>query len=104
AFFSVLREPRLLSEAQKKSGFRSSYIGSEVFISLVDPNEAPYRNDLRQLSIGTICTNRDLSLHMPVGIGQTDLMLDGAAPIDSIRCIKGPSRPYSPLSQGATAW
>jgi type VI secretion system protein ImpG len=104
AYFSTQREPRLLSEAQKKNGFRSSYIGSEVFISLVDPNEAPYRNDLRQLSINTVCTNRDLPLHMPLGTGQSDFTLDSAAPVEAIRCVKGPSRPYSPLSQGATAW
>ena len=104
AYFSTQREPRLLSEAQKKNGFRSSYIGSEVFISLVDPNEAPYRNDLRQLSINTVCTNRDLPLHMPLGLGKSDFTLDSAAPLESIRCVKGPSKPYSPLSQGATAW
>lgn len=104
AFFSTQREPRLLSEAQQKHGFRSSYIGSEVFISLVDPNEAPYRSDLRQLSVSTVCTNRDLPLHMPLGAGKSDFTLDGAAPLEAIRCIKGPSRPYSPLSQGADAW
>lgn len=104
AYFSMQREPRLLSEAQKKNGPRSSYVGSEVFISLVDPNEAPYRSDLRQLSINTVCTNRDLPLHMPLGVGKSDFTLDSAAPISAIRCIKGPSKPYSPLSQGAGAW
>ncbi|WP_029524706.1 type VI secretion system baseplate subunit TssF [Polaromonas glacialis] len=104
AYFSTQREPRLLSEAQKKNGFRSSYIGSEVFISLVDPDEAPYRNDLRQLSINTVCTNRDLPLHMPLGAGNSDFTLDSAAPVIAIRCVKGPSKPYSALSQGATAW
>lgn len=104
AYFSIDREPRLLSEAQKKQGFRSSYIGSEVFISLVDPQEAPYRSDLRQLSIQAVCTNRDLPLHMPLGAGATDFTLDSAAPVAAIRCIKGPSRPQSPLGQGAVAW
>lgn len=104
AYFSTQREPRLLSEAQKKNSPRSSYVGSEVFISLVDPNEAPYRSDLRQLSINTVCTNRDLPLHMPLGLGASDFTLDSAAPVSSIRCVKGPSKPYSPLSQGAGAW
>ncbi len=104
AYFSTQREPRLLSEAQKKNGFRSSYVGSEVFISLVDPNEAPFSSDLRQLSISTVCTNRDLPLHMPLGAGKSDFTLDSAAPVNSIRCLKGPSKPYSPLSQGANAW
>ena len=49
----------ILSEGQRRVGFRTSYIGSEVFISLVDPKEAPWRGDLRQLGVSTLCTNRD---------------------------------------------
>ena len=104
AYFTVQREPRLLSAAQKRTGFRSSYVGSEVFISLVDPNEAPHRSGLKQLAVTTLCTNRDLPLSMPLGASKTDFNLDSAAPIDGIRCIKGPSKPYSPLAQGAVAW
>lgn len=104
AYFTVRREPRLMSAAQKRGGARSSYVGSEIFISLVDPAEAPYRSDLRQLAITTLCTNRDLPLSMPLGLGKTDFNLDSAAPIVGIRSIKGPSRPYSPLSEGAMAW
>ncbi|MET0983661.1 MAG: type VI secretion system baseplate subunit TssF [Telluria sp.] len=104
AYFTIDREPRLLSEDRKKEGFRSSYVGSEVFIALVDPAEAPLRSSLRQLSIVALCTNRDLPLHMPLGAGPTDFTLDGAAPVAAIRCLKGPSRPQSPLAQGAVAW
>lgn len=104
AYFTVQREPRLLSESQKRTGVRSSYVGSEVFLSLVDPSEAPFDSDLRQLSILTTCTNRDLPLAMPLGFGKTDFTLDSAAPLDAIRCIKGPSKPFSPLSDGAMAW
>lgn len=104
AYFTLSREPRLMSVAQKHNGARSSYVGSEVFISLVDPEEAPYRSDLRQLAITTLCTNRDLPLSMPLGLGKTDFNLDSAAPLVSIRSIKGPSKPYSPLSEGAIAW
>jgi type VI secretion system protein ImpG len=104
AYFTVQREPRLLSVAQKRTGTRSSYIGSEVFLSLVDPEEAPFGGDLRQLAITTLCTNRDLPLQMPLGLGKTDFTLDSAAPLDAIRCVKGPSRPYSPLWSGPVAW
>jgi type VI secretion system protein ImpG len=103
-YFTVRREPRLLSENQKRIGTRTSYIGTEAFISLVDPNEAPYAADLRQLSVSILCTNRDLSLQMRLGLGKSDLVLDAAAPVASIRVIKGPSRPYSPLADGAISW
>ncbi|MGW8392292.1 type VI secretion system baseplate subunit TssF [Pseudoduganella sp. HUAS MS19] len=104
AYFTTQREPRVLSEAQKRNGFRSSYVGSEVFISLVDPDEAPYRHDLRQLSITTLCTNRDLPLHMPLGTAASDFVLDHAAPVAAIRCLKGPSKPHAPPWEGAAAW
>lgn len=104
AYFTLQRQPRLLSLSQKQNGFRSSYIGSEVFISLVDPEESPFSDDLRQLAVTMQCTNRDLPIHMPLGIGKTDFTLDNAAPIEAIRCIKGPSKPFSPLWEGAIAW
>jgi type VI secretion system protein ImpG len=104
AYFTTRREPRLLSATARRRGSRSSYIGTEVFLSLVDPAEAPFSGDLRQLSVETLCTNRDLVLQMPKGAGATDLSLDVAAPVESIRVISGPSRPYAPLADGPVSW
>jgi type VI secretion system protein ImpG len=104
AYFTTRREPRLMSLTAKRRGPRSSYIGTEVFLALVDPTQAPYDGDLRQLSIETLCTNRDLVLQMPKGSGATDLSLDVAAPVESIRVISGPSRPYAPLVDGPVSW
>ncbi|MGH9371360.1 MAG: type VI secretion system baseplate subunit TssF [Vicinamibacterales bacterium] len=104
AYFTTRREPRLISSAQKRRGSRSSYTGTEVFLSLVDPTQAPFSGDLRQLSIQVLCTNRDLVLQMPMGVGKTDLSLDIAAPVSGIRVIQGPSRPYAPLVDGPVSW
>ncbi|WP_028310744.1 type VI secretion system baseplate subunit TssF [Derxia gummosa] len=104
ACYSLLREPRALSAGQKRNGSRSSYVGSEVFISLVDPDEAPYPSDLRQLSVTALCSNRDLPLHMAVGVGATDLVLDVSAPVEGVRVVKGPSRPASALREGGIGW
>ncbi|WKB53786.1 type VI secretion system baseplate subunit TssF [Eleftheria terrae] len=104
AYYSLQREPRLLSAEQKRRGARSTYIGSEVFLSLVDPKEAPFSEDLRQLAVTALCTNRDLPLHMPLGMGKTDFMLDMAAPVESVRALKGPSRPHSAIREGAMSW
>ena len=104
AYFTARREPRLLSSSQQRTGFRSSYVGTEVFISIVDPKDAPFAGDLRQLAVTLLCTNRDLPLQMPVGVGKTDFTLDAAAPVQAIRCAKGPSKPFSPLAAGAVSW
>ena len=71
AFFTVRKEPRRVSSRQRKKGPRTSYIGSETFIAIVDPHHAPYRNELRQLGMATMCTNRDLPWLMPLGKGTT---------------------------------
>jgi type VI secretion system protein ImpG len=104
AYFTTRREPRLVSSTQRRRGTRSSYIGTEVFLSLVDSAQAPFSRDLRQLSIQTLSTNRDLVLQMPVGIGKSDFSLDIAAPVTAIRVVSGPSRPRAPLADGAVAW
>jgi type VI secretion system protein ImpG len=104
AYYTVRREPRLLSSSRKRRGPRSSYVGSEMFISLVDPVQAPFSGELRQLALDALCTNRDLVLLMPLGGGATDLSLDIAAPVSAVRVVSGPSRPYGPLADGAVAW
>lgn len=104
AYYSVQREPRLLSTTQKRTGARSSYVGTELYISLVDPREAPYPDELRQLGLSALCTNRDLPLLMPIGLSSSDLTLDDSAPVKAIRVIKGPSKPLSALRDGGVAW
>jgi type VI secretion system protein ImpG len=104
AYYTLERRPRLLSESQKRNGFRSSYIGAEVFLSLVDAQEAPFRGDLRQLAIGSLCTNRDLPLMMALGHGRSDFALETAAPVTAIRALKGPSRPCSPVWERGAEW
>ncbi|MBE0546299.1 MAG: type VI secretion system baseplate subunit TssF [Rubrivivax sp.] len=104
AYYSVQREPRLLSQAQQRDGPRTSYIGTEVFLSVVDAHEAPFPADLRQIGVRALCTNRDLPVLMPVGNAKGDLTLAQTAPVKSISVIKGPSRPMSAMREGKLAW
>jgi len=104
AFFTMRREMRMLSSKQRLQGPRSSYIGSEVFVSLVDADQAPYSSNLRQLGLQVVCTNRDLPLHMPIGKGPTDFTVDIGAPLISIRCVAGPTKPRESNVQGEYTW
>jgi type VI secretion system protein ImpG len=106
AYYTVRRAPRLLSSKERRAGPRTSYFGSEVFLALVDAHDAPYRYDLSQLEIKTLCTNRDLPLYMPVGKGKTDFNLEIRAPVDSVRCVAGPSepRPSFASTSGDAVW
>jgi len=100
SYFIVNRVPRALSEREKRVGQRSSYTGSEVYVSLVDAKSAPYSSDLRQLGVETLCTNRDLPLQMPVGKGKTDFLPDIGGPIDSVRILAGPTPPRASHAEG----
>jgi type VI secretion system protein ImpG len=104
AYFSVRREPRVLSSKQRRKGPRSTYVGSETFVALVDANQAPYRHDLRQLGIAALCTNRDLPLFMPIGAHKSDFTLEDSAPVMQVRCLAGPSRPRASRAHDASAW
>ena len=95
---------RRVAPAQRRRGWRSSYIGTEVFVSLVDGEQAPFSGDLRQLSVQALCTNRDLVLQMPIGLGSTDFTLDIAAPVTAIRVLGRPSPPHSPVADGVQSW
>ncbi|MDP3333512.1 MAG: type VI secretion system baseplate subunit TssF, partial [Methylococcaceae bacterium] len=104
AYYSVIRSPRIMSTKQKLQGPRSSYIGNEIYISIVDANEAPFNSELRQLGLETLCTNRDLPLQLPIGIGDTDFTIQTGAPVKSIRCLSGPTKPRPSNAHKDTAW
>ena len=102
AYYTVRREPRLLSARQRLEGPRSAYVGQEAFLSLVDPNNAPYREDMRQLSLTALVTNRDLPTLLP-GSSST-WVLDGAGPAGRIETLRGPTRPVQRLARGDVGW
>ncbi len=104
SYYTVHRQPRMNSTRQKMYGPRSTYLGQELFLALVDGNEGPYRSDLRQLAVSTLCTNRDLPLSMPVGTGKSDFYVESGAPVDSVRCVAGPSVPRQIHAWGQTTW
>nr|WP_320189799.1 type VI secretion system baseplate subunit TssF [uncultured Desulfobacter sp.] len=104
AFYTTNREPRRVSDSERRSRPRFRYVGSEMFISLVDADEAPFGHDLKQIGLKVLCTNRDLPLHMPVGIGQTDFSLASGAPVTSIRCVAGPTFPKASPAHQSTSW
>lgn len=106
-YYTVRREPRLLSSRQKQHGARSSYIGEEVFISLVDPRHAPYRDDVRQLSVVAWATNRDLPTLLPHAAGADGAplwRLESPGPVARVDLLRGPTRPVTRRPVGQLGW
>lgn len=104
AYYTAIRRPRVVPEAQGGRSDRTGYVGSELFLSLVDAREAPWRSDLRELSVNTLCTNRDLPLLLGVKQGPTDFQLEAGAPVAAVRCVAGPTRPRPSFAEGDHAW
>jgi type VI secretion system protein ImpG len=104
AYFTLRRQPRILSARARQRGPRSSYIGHETLISLVDPDNSALQHNLRQLSLDLLCTNRDLTLSMPVGKQHTDFTIAISAPVASVRCLVGPVPPRPCRGDGDYAW
>ena len=104
SYYTLRRHPRLPSARSRQRGPRSSYLGHETYISLVDPDQAPHNQNLRQLGLDLMCTNRDLALSMPVGKHHTDFTLASNAPVTAIRCLVGPTAPRPCRGEGDYAW
>jgi len=104
SYYTLRRQPRQLSSRSRQRGPRSSYLGHELFITLVDAEQAPTNRDLRQLGLDLLCTNRDLPLSMPVGRQHTDFTILVSAPVASVRCVAGPTPPRPCRGDGEYAW
>jgi len=70
---------------------------------VVDADAAPYPPELAQLSVSTLCTNRDLPIRMPVGAGGNDFDLDTHAPVQAIHCLHK-TDPTPSHAHGQAAW
>jgi type VI secretion system protein ImpG len=104
AYYTLNRAPRMLTANERLSGKKSSYAGTELFLSLVDANSAPYNAKLRELGIKALCTNRHLPIQMAVGVGRTDFSMGLSAPVASIRCVTGPTLPKPSHTEGRFFW
>lgn len=102
AYYTARREPRLLSSRQRLEGPRSAYVGQELFLSLVDPQNAPYAEEIRQLSLTALVTNRDLPTLLPGAA--TTWTLEAAGPVTRIETLRGPTRPVQRIARGDVGW
>jgi type VI secretion system protein ImpG len=106
AYFATNRTPRTLTEAERRGRGRSRlYQGSDVYLSLVDANAAPYPETIKQLSVEVLCSNRDLPIHLNVDEKRAShLSMLGGGPIAGVRCVVRPTVPRAAWGEGEAAW
>lgn len=103
AFYTTTRVPRHLTVGERANRQRPTYAGSDVFISLVDAEKAPFQPDLRQLAIRALCTNRHLPRLIPQG-SNAAFTTESSACIVGIRAITGPTAPRPSPPEGTLTW
>ena len=104
AYYTVQRRPRLASLRQVRTGERTSYLGTESFVSVADTARRFETGAASHIDIDALCTNRDLPIHASFGKGRTDFLMETGAPVASIRCIAGPTLPRSAPAWGESSW
>lgn len=103
AYYTVRRRMRQRSEKERLRGVRTSYLGSEVYLTLVDRAQAPFASGTDQLAVRALCTNRDLPMLLATGDADVFQLPEGG-PVKSIRLPVSPTAPHPTLAQGDTAW
>jgi type VI secretion system protein ImpG len=96
-YYTIRRLPRRRSLEERKYGSASSYVGTDMFISLGEPAFLDDEVSVAELSVRALCSNRHLPEHMPVGGAASDFSFadDGSLPV---RCIAGPTLPREPIA------
>jgi type VI secretion system protein ImpG len=105
--YAIRRMPRRRTAREDKYGASSDYVGTDMFISLVDAGEEE-QGAVAELSVTALCSNRHLTEQLPVGQGGADFRLIDNMAID-LHCIAGPTRPREPIvaqlrSRGESAY
>jgi len=102
-YFTTRREHGMAKASYRRYGARTTYVGTDFFVSLVDQNEQSYPHIMKYLAVDAWLTNCDLpSLLAPNGV--TDLTIGISAPLSSAGLIRAPSPARAPLAHRDIAW
>jgi len=90
--------------AVRRPSMRKGDTGSEIFLSLVDPDFNLLRAPVDVLHVETLCTNRGLPSRLPFGDPQGDFQLEGRPGISKIVALRKPTEPMSAPAGGGSRW
>ncbi len=99
AYWSASRRPSTRTETGEELDH-----GTEVFLSLVDPEFQPSAPLQWTIDVETSCLNRDLPKRLPFGGGQPRLHLAEGGPLSSIACLTAPTATLRPKLRRHTLW
>jgi type VI secretion system protein ImpG len=91
-FYTARKLPRRETVQEERVGMRSTYVGSETFLSLKEPAGLDDEERVRELSVRALVSNRHLTEQLPVGEAGTDFFLADDTSLPLI-CLAGPTPP-----------
>ena len=104
AIFYVTRlKPRRLSTREQRLRRRTDYIGTETYLSLSSPGSPTRVDDIFEIGLRALVTNRELPELMRFSRRGFDLEIAGA-PVKGVEMVRAPTRPRPPLGLGDAAW
>ena len=103
AFFSMRRDKRMPSSSAGLYGGRTSYLGSEVYLSMMSEGQSVFSFNIDHLAVEAWCTNRDLPLILTRSI-KSDFLVDAALPIRGAHIISEVTKPIEAVSEDNTLW
>lgn len=102
ALFYVARmRHRRLSTREQRMRRRNDYTGTETWISLTAPGRPSRLEEISELSLRALVTNRELA--GMIRTTGTPLLSDGL-PLRAISLLRAPTKPRPPLGIGDAAW
>lgn len=102
AFYSKKRLKNINSKDSRDTSYQ--YIATDTYISLLDYDNLPFDQQIKQLSIDALCSNRDLPLLIKLGMLGSDLNIQGYPLVKSVRFLIEPTQPKSSLAGGQINW
>jgi type VI secretion system protein ImpG len=104
AIFHVSRlKLRRLSTREQRIRRRSDYVGSETYVSLTAPAQPERLEDIYELGVRALVTNRELPELLRFSGSGSDLALE-EAPVSAVTVVRAPTRPRPPLGLQEPAW
>ncbi|WP_326523445.1 type VI secretion system baseplate subunit TssF [Sphingomonas sp.] len=101
-FYTSRLRPRRLSTREQRLRRRGEYTGTDTWISLTAPGDATRLDDIHELAVKALVTNRELPELLSFR-GDRHFAVSGV-PARSVTVLRAPTRPRPPLALGEAAW
>ncbi|HEU0184855.1 MAG TPA: type VI secretion system baseplate subunit TssF [Blastocatellia bacterium] len=90
--------------ATRRSSPRKDDQGTDVYISFVDLNFNLRMPGVETVTVGALCTNRDLPGQLPFGSREGDFEVENAGPLSRVRCLRKPTDTFRPPMRRGAHW